>query len=261
MVLATTSARRIKGARVADEQHNVGGAERALSVAAGGALAAYALRRRGVPGVALALLGAELVRRGASGHCTVYQALGITSTESGKVGALPHRPDVVGRAATVNARNAVKIERTVSVLRPAAELYRFWRDFANLPRFMQHLESVTCTDDRHSHWIARSPGGKHVEWDAEIINEIDGELIAWKTVGDSDVAHAGSVNFRAAPGNRGTEVKLVLDYEPPAAGLMGTIAKGFGHATDALIREELRRFKHVAEAGEIPTVEGQTACR
>ena len=105
------------------------------------------------------------------------------------------RDDVTSRAATVNARKAIKVERSIQVQRPSEELYRLWRDFSNLPRFMKHLESVKCSDAMHLHRIARLPGGKHVEWDSEIVNDIPGQLIAWKTVGDPDIAHAGSVHF------------------------------------------------------------------
>lgn len=248
MVLATIGASRAEGARIAGGDRNVGDVDRALSVMVGSALASFGLRRRGLPGFALAILGAELLRRGATGHCRLYRALGITSATDGRFGALPHRPDVTSRAATVNARRAVKIERSVIVLRPAAELYAFWRDFANLPRFMQHLERVECLEAGRSHWVARLPGGERVEWDAQIVNEIENELIAWKTVGHPDVAHAGSVHFRAARGGRGTEVRLVLDFEPPATEVIGGAGRALGRAPDALIRDELHRFKQVIES-------------
>ena len=258
MSLATFGPTRVEGARLAHDQ-NVGGAERAVSMVAGSALATYGLRRRGVPGIALALLGAELVRRGASGYCRLYETLGVSSATGGGAGTLPHRADVTSRAATVNARKAIKFERGVTVMRPAAELYALWRDFRNLPRFLEHLESVELLDDKRSHWVARLEGGKRIEWDAEIVNEIDGELIAWKTVGDPDAAHAGSVHFRPAPGGRGTEVKLVVDYEPPATSLITGAAKLLGHVPDTLLREELHRFKRLVESGEIATTEGQTS--
>ena len=158
-----------------------------------------------------------------------------------------HR-DVTGRAATVNARRAVKIEESVTVHGPARELYDLWRDFSTLPRFMEHLESVVCTDDRHAHWVARMPGGKHIEWDSEIVNDIPSELIAWKTVGEPDVAHAGSVHFRRAGAGDETEVRLVLDYEPPAASMIGRFDGSLGEVPDALVRQELQRFKTYAEA-------------
>lgn len=177
-------------------------------------------------------------------------------------GAIPHGADgVTSRAATVNARRAVKIEDSVTVLRRPEELYRFWRDFSNLPLFMRHLVSVHCTDDQHSHWVARTPGGKTVEWDAVIVNDVPNQIIAWKTVGDSDVAQAGSVHFRSAPGDRGTEVRIAIDYELPGARIMSSIAKLFGHAPDALLQEDMQRFKEYMESGEVPATEGQSSCR
>jgi uncharacterized membrane protein len=222
---------------------NVGQVERAISVAAGGALAAAGLRKRGVAGIALAIVGAVLARRGVTGHCEVYDALGM-STRSPR--DLRHRDDVTSRAATVNARKAIKVERSIQVQRSAEQLYSLWRDFSNLPRFMRHLDSVDCGDDLHSHWAAHLPGGKHVEWDAEIVNDIPGQLIAWKTVGDPDIAHAGSVHFTPRPGGA-AEVRIVFDYEPPFAHTIGSIASHLGATPDSLIDGDLRRFREYAE--------------
>jgi uncharacterized membrane protein len=223
---------------------NVGQVERALSVAAGAALAVMGLRKRNLSGAALALVGAELTRRGVSGHCRLYDALGVRTR-----GDIEQRDDVTSRAATVNARKAIKVERDIHIERPANELYHLWRDFSNLPRFMQHLESVECSDDEHSHWVARLPGGAHLEWDSEIVNDIPGQLIAWKTVGSPDVAHAGSIHFTASPNDRGTDVRLVFDYEPPFAGTIGDIASHLGLSLEKLVDADLRRLKEAVESG------------
>lgn len=235
----------INGAR---QRGNVGDFERALSAIGGGALALLALRRRGVSGLAMGVAGAELLRRGATGHCPVYEALGVNTAYADTRA----RDDVTGRAATVNARKAVKIEQRIAVRRPAAELYALWRDFSVLPHFMQYLESVTCSDDRHSHWVARLPGGKRLEWDAEIVNDLDGELIAWKTIGSPDIAHAGSVHFTPLDDSDATEVRVVFDYEPPAARTIGIIAEHLGLSPETLVAGDLRRFKDVAERGDQP---------
>jgi uncharacterized membrane protein len=232
------------------QRRNVGDFERALSAVGGGALALLALRKRGLSGLALGVAGAELLRRGATGHCRVYEALGVNTANRD----LDDRGDVTGRAATVNARKAVKIERRILVHRPADELYRAWRDFSRLPRFMQHLDSVTCSDDRHSHWIGHLPGGKRVEWDAEIVNDIPGKLIAWKTVGAPDVAHAGSVHFTPLADTDGTEVRIVFDYEPPAARMIGIIAEHLGLTPETMVAEDLRRFKEAAESAPASAV-------
>lgn len=258
MVLATAGASRISGAHT-DGRQNVGDTERVLSVVAGGVIAAYGLRRRDLPGIGLALLGAELVYRGAAGHSFAYDALGVAGT---RWRAPARRADgaLASDAATVNARHAIKVERTVTVARPRNELYDFWRHFGNLPRFMRHLESVTVQADGRSHWVATA-AARGFEWDAVLVNDVPNELIAWKTVADPDVAHAGSVHFRDAGPGRGTEVRVVLDYEPPAGAMIAAIARLFGQAPDALVREELRRFKQLMESGEIPTTGGQPSCR
>jgi uncharacterized membrane protein len=225
---------------------NVGQAERAVSIAAGGALAAMGLRKRGFAGVAMALVGAELARRGLTGHCMLYEKLGLSTHGPADI---RDREDVTSRAATVNARKAIKVERTIRVQRQSGALYDLWRDFSNLPHFMQHLDSVQCTDDMHSHWIARLPGGKHVEWDSEIVNDIPGRLIAWKTVGEPDIAHAGSVHFTPLSNTDATEVRIVFDYEPPFARTIGSIASHLGLTPDALVDGDLQRFKEYVEAG------------
>jgi uncharacterized membrane protein len=163
----------------------------------------------------------------------------------------PDRDDVTSRAATVNARKAIKVERSIEIERPAMELYRLWRDFSNLPRFMPHLESVQCTDNLHSHWVARLPGGKHVEWDSEIVNDVEGGLIAWKTVGDPDIAHAGSVHFTPLASDA-TEVRIVFDYEPPFLRTIGTIAEHLGVTPETLVTGDLQRFKEHVERPSTP---------
>jgi uncharacterized membrane protein len=160
-----------------------------------------------------------------------------------------NRDDVTSRAATVNARKALKVERSIRIRRPADELYRLWRDFSNLPRFMPHLESVQTIDPLHSHWVARAPGGKHIEWDSEIVNDIPGKLIAWKTVGHPDIAHAGSVHFTPLPNGSETEVRVVFDYEPPFARTIAAIASHLGLTGEKLLDEDLQRFKEYAESG------------
>jgi uncharacterized membrane protein len=157
----------------------------------------------------------------------------------------PH--DLASLAATVDARNAIKVERSVTVHAPRAMLYAFWRDFTNHPRFMKYVESVRILDDRHSHWTMAMPGGRRVEWDSEIVNDQLNELIAWKTVGESDVAHAGSVHFDDVAG--GTGVRWVMDYEPPGGRSGRLMSKLLGFSPEQLIDEDLKRFKELMEAG------------
>jgi uncharacterized membrane protein len=265
MVLATAGPRRVKGARSdgahsslavfdngeASAAHNVARPERIGSVALGAALITYGARRRGPAGAIAALVGGAFVHRGATGNCMVYRAMGV-STGSSEALLTPRR-DVTGRAATVNARKAIKLERSVTIDAPRAALYAFWRNFANLPQFMEHLIEVRVDSPQRSHWIAKGPAGATVEWDAEIINDVPDSLIAWKTVGHTDVPNAGSVHFSDAPGGRGTIVKVEVDYEPPAGKLGALVARLFGEDPDRQIREDLRKFKQLIETGEITT--------
>lgn len=226
---------------------NVGALERALSGAVGLPLVALGVKRRSPGGLALAVAGGYLAYRALTGRCRVYDALELDSAHDSH--------------AITHMHKGVLVKKTFTVNRAPAECYAFWRDFANLPRFMTHLLSVQVLDERRSRWTARTPLGGAVSWDAEVITDRPGELIAWRSVGDADVDNAGSVRFRPATGNRGTEVTVELNYEPPAGRLGRTVAWLLGEEPDHQVREDLRHFKQVMEAGEIPTVAGQPSCR
>lgn len=215
---------------------NVGTAERYLSFAGGAALVIYGLSRRSLSGLTLAAVGAGLVYRGLTGFCGLYGRLHIST-------AGPRGPN-----ASVPANRGVRVDHTLIINRPAAELYRYWRSLENLPRFMRHLESIRRTDGR-SHWIACGPLGYRAEWDALIIQERPYELIAWRSLPGSRVDSAGSVHFRALPGGGGTEVKVELKYLPPAGRVGDWIARLFGENLERQIREDLDRFKTILESG------------
>ena len=232
-------------------QLNVGETERWVSALGGGALALYGLTRGTFGGVALALIGASLVHRGTTGHCYMYEAMGVNTA-----GAGDKSPNV-----SVEGGRGVKVEKSVTINRPAGELYRFWRNFENLPRVMSHLEAVHATGENRSHWVAKAPAGTTVEWDAEVYNEREGEFIAWRSLEGADVDNAGSVHFTPAPGGTGTEVRVVLKYDPPAGALGAAVAKLFGEEPERQIEEDLRRFKQVMESGEAHAAEGQTSGR
>ena len=136
--------------------------------------------------------------------------------------------------------------------RPADELYAFWRDFENLPRFMEHLESVTVLTPLRSRWTAHAPAGTRVSWEAEIHNEIPNQLIAWRSLPGADVPNAGSVHFTPLGAGAGTEVRVVLSYEPPAGRVGAAVAKLFGEEPAQQVDEDLRRFKQVMESGDVP---------
>lgn len=153
----------------------------------------------------------------------------------------------------------VNVEESVTINRPAAEVYRFWRNFENLPTFMRHLESVAMREEGISHWVASGPAGSTVEWDARIINEVDGQLIAWQSLPPSTIATAGSVHFDETA--HGTRVRVRLQYSPPAGKLGAAIAYLFGEEPRQQIYEDMRRFKQLLETGEISTTEGQSSGR
>jgi len=145
----------------------------------------------------------------------------------------------------------IHTKRSITVGRPADEVYAFWRDFANLPRFMRHLERVTVLDDRRSHWVAKAPAGKSVEWDAELTEDRPNELIAWRTLEDAAVWHEGSVRFQPAPGGRGTEVRVELRYDPPLGKLGSKVAMLWREEPGQQVQDDLRHLKQVLEIGEI----------
>ena len=153
-----------------------------------------------------------------------------------------------GRAA---GGGAVEMTKAITINRPVDEVYGFWRDFENLPRFMSHLESVEVTGEGRSHWKASAPAGTTVEWDAEITEDRPNELIAWRSIEGADVDNSGSVRFRPAPGGRGTEVRVQLRYAPPGGTLGRTIARLFGEEPGQQVQEDLRHFKQVMETGDI----------
>lgn len=151
----------------------------------------------------------------------------------------------------------IKVEKTLTINKPAAELYRFWHNFENLPHFMKHLKNVKVYDAKRSHWITSGPLDSTVEWDAEITEERENELIAWKSTENADVANSGSIRFQPAPENRGTEVKVITEYHPPGGAIGDAIAKLFGESPKQQLGDDLRRFKMLMETGEIATNEGQ----
>jgi uncharacterized membrane protein len=224
---------------------NVGEMERWLSLLGGGALALVGLSRGSLGGLGLAAVGAGLAYRGASGHCNVYAALGV-STAEGR-----------GRRTSIPAGHGIKVEESVTILRSPEELYGYWANLENLPRIMNHLVSVRKLDGQRSHWVACGPLGTHLEWDAEILVQRENELISWRSLDGAEVDTAGSVHFTAAPGDRGTLVRVVLKYDPPAGKVGAAIAGLLGQAPGQTIKEDLRRFKQLMETGEIPTTEGQ----
>jgi uncharacterized membrane protein len=154
------------------------------------------------------------------------------------------------------SRRRVHVHRAITINRPADQIYAFWRRFDTLPRFMDHLESVRVIDDRRSRWRARAPAGTTVEWEAEILRERPNELISWRSLEGSDVETEGSVLFAPAPGGKGTEVHVQLDYHPPGGRAGAAFARLFGQDPAQQVAADLRKLKQILEAGEIPVSDG-----
>lgn len=231
---------------------NVGATERIVSGLAGGGLLITGLKNRGVTGLVMALLGGELIRRAATGRSMLYDQIGVDTSAA--------RPS----SAEDFHRRGIHLEESITINRPRDEVYRFWRNFENLPRFMHHLEKVEVTGDRTSRWTAKSPTG-HAEWNAEIINEEPGALIAWRSLMGADVDNRGTVRFRDAPqrggSGRGCEIRVIMDYIPPAGRLGAAVARLFGENPEQQIKDDLRRLREILETGEIATIEGQPSGR
>jgi uncharacterized membrane protein len=219
---------------------NISEFERWMSLGAGGALTYLGLRHGTVMGVLSAGIGASLLYRGITGHCHAYEALGIDTADHRERTAVP-------------AQQGVKIEKTMIVNRPARELYTFWRQLDNLPRVLTHVKQVRVRDDTHSHWIASGPLDMDVEWDAEVFNERENELIAWRSLPGGDIETAGSIHFRPLAQNRGTEVSISLKYNPLGGKVAAALAAWLGDGLGPILDEDLQRFKQTMEAGEATT--------
>jgi uncharacterized membrane protein len=218
---------------------SISDSERWASIIGGSAMVLFGLQQRSLRGALMALAGGGLALHGAKGEKSL--------------------PEQVSEAVGLN--KLIRVEKTVTINKPVAELYNFWHDFENLPRFMKHLQSVQVMDLRRSHWVAKAPMGQSVEWDADIINDQPNQLIAWASIEGADVDNSGFVRFQPAPGDRGTEVKVVLEYSVPGGAVTAALAKLFGEEPEQQIGDDLNRFKQLMEAGEIATTEGQPTCR
>jgi uncharacterized membrane protein len=200
--------------------------------------------------VDLALLGTSVVE-GASSTPRVAGAIaavgGVTVADVADATMLARAEDA---DATRVARKAITVNRTPE------DVYWFWHDFENLPRFMTHLESVETLGEGRSRWRARGPAGGSVEWEAELVDDRPDELIAWRSVAGSPVETSGFVRFVPAPGNRGTEIHAEVRYTPPGGALGAAVAKLFGEEPSTQLHDDLRRFKNVVETGEVVRSEG-----
>ena len=206
-------------------RHRTATAFRWSALITGGALALIGLSKRSKSGVAIATAG------------------GLLSLAGAKAGV---------RQRELIARSSILLNCTPE------EAYQFWSRFENLPLFMRHLQSVTLLGDNRSRWIAIGPLGKRISWDAEIAFDRKDDVIAWRSLPESEIYVDGIVKFRNAPANRGTIITVVVVYQPPAGSIGSALARLLGKDPSFMMRQDLRRMKALIETGEIPTVEGQS---
>jgi uncharacterized membrane protein len=218
---------------------NVGPKERMGSLVAGSALIASAFFRPSAQRWMFLGAGAALVIRGATGYSPVYQMLGIDHDDRRQRDGVP-------------GNEGVRIEHTVDIYCPAADLYQFWRRVDQLPRILRHVESVRAVDEWHSHWVARGPLGPALEWDAEIINEHENQLIAWQSVHGADLKNAGSVRFEPLTDEL-TRMKVCLELQPVGGTAALTLARLFGTDPQWELEVDLERFKDFAERELTPS--------
>jgi uncharacterized membrane protein len=212
-------------------------AENWLALASGVLLLLVGASRRSALGAFVAASSAPLLYRGITGR---WPAIADSDTRR------DNTKTALGGQRGVHVRESIRVEV------PLVKVYGFWRRLENLPHFMSHLDRVTETSDGRSHWVAAGPAGLRVEWDAEIINEVESKLIAWRSLPGSDVVTAGSVNFDMIRAGRSTQVSVHLQYAPPGGKAGALIASLFGREPSQTIREDLGRFKQLLEAGERP---------
>jgi uncharacterized membrane protein len=231
---------------------NITPLERSIAGLCGAGLLGFGVTRRTLPSLITGIAGGgALLAMAATGYCPFYDALRINTARTG-----PAKPSDY-------YDEGIHVEVNQTIAKSPAEIFRFWRNFENLPKFMDHLKLVTCEGNNRSHWIAKGPARVDVEWDAEIINEEPDRLISWRTVDDSDVDIAGTVRFLPAQNARATEVHVNLDYIPPAGRVGQAVAKIFGEDPKTQIQEDLGRLKQLMETNQISaaTTQSQSACR
>lgn len=221
---------------------NISADERKLSLVSGVALILFALWRRNLLSIPALLAGLGLLYQSTTGNSPLYSLLDrnrAVKTNPARV-SVPHE-------------QGVHVTRAITIDRPVEDLYGFWRNLTNLPQVMGFVESVKLLDGNRSHWTLKLPGGIPVEFDSEVYTDTPNEVISWRSLPDSQLQHAGSVRFKPAPGNRGTELHFTLEFVPPGGPVAQAVLKLFGDVPNQYIGQFLRDFKQEMETGERAT--------
>ncbi len=215
---------------------NISSWERWAMAIGGSALVAYGIKKRSFRGSLMSAMGAGLIHDGINGYCELYHLMGINRAAKAD--------DEMPVARDVHVEAAIVIDQ------PPQVIYEFWRNFENLPRFMDHLESVTRIDDFKSHWVAKGPVGQRLEWDAEIYNEKENELISWRSLPESEFVNAGTVRFESA-GTLPTLVRVVMNFNVPGGKLAAQVVPFLKELPTGWIEHDLSRLKHILETGAV----------
>lgn len=223
----------------------LGTAQRLVVGGSGAAVLWYGLRQGGAARWASLLLGSALIYQGASGQNLIDR--------------IPGAEQMPVLRQLSSAPTQLRVRKTMTINRPAGELYQYWRNLENLPTFMHHVRSVRQLDDQRSHWVVDVLDNMELEWDAQITVDRPNEMIAWETMPDASLQHKGYVKF--IPTARGTEVSVSMDYDPPGEMPEKLMGGALRFIAAQQIKEEIRNFKRIMEAGEIPTTKGQPAAR
>jgi uncharacterized membrane protein len=219
---------------------NMNQTERIVSAGLGGVLLLRSLPRRSLSGAALA---SALLYRGISGHSYLYQALGMSTNGTGTAADNP------------------EVESSITIGKPATTLYRLWREPERLSQILGDMAQVTEVGDGRQHWVVPAPLNQRLEWDTQIVEERPGQMVRWKSLEGAALPNEGSVRFQPAPSDWGTEVTLRFRFDPPGGTLGNTLARRLGIVPRMLAEKALRRFKSLAETGEIPTLKHNPAAR
>lgn len=215
-----------------EESLNTSNFERALSIAIGAWMLYRGVKRlpkSPISNLLKATTGGALLARGVTGFCPVYDYFEIDGSKT----------------------TSVNIRSTVVVNKPKHEVYAFWRRLENLPLFMRHLESVQEIDDRRSHWEAKIPNKMiTIKWDAEIVRDDENSLLSWQSLPGSTIENAGKVEFRNALGDRGTELRIMITYRPPAGNIGTQVARLFNPIFRKMVKEDVTNFKQFIELKE-----------
>jgi uncharacterized membrane protein len=205
---------------------------------AGAALMAWGMRRGPVSRLIAMAIGGGLLYKLATGQSPLQRISGM----------MAHHGESDG--------GDVHVTRTVTVNAEPQEVFRLWRNLENLPRFMQHLDSVEQIDERRSRWRAVGPAGSRFEWEAEIVREEPGRELAWQSLPGSSVSSRGVVTFRPGAGGHGTEIDVRMEYRPPGGKLGMAIARLFGEEPQQQIDDDLQRLRRMIDAGEFRSIAG-----